>query len=128
MFNTGVTMKNDLWYLGKGYWVAYSEDSEIIAEFKSIKEMQLTATYFHYRKGGIRAAQFSFHQGKELIRGRCLLSYVCSRLHLDFAAAVALYKNNDSTPYSEKYPQRAYQLELFSEEGTLIPVRKVKKK
>lgn len=121
-------MKNDIWYVGNGYWVAYSEDSEIIAEFKNSKEMQLSATYFHYRKGGIRAAQFNFHQGKEMRRGQCLLSYVCSRMHFDFAAALALYRNNDSTPYSAKYPRNTYQLELFSECRALTPVKKIKKK
>lgn len=120
-------MKNDLWYVGNGFWVVYSEDGGIIAEFKNIKEMQISATYYHYRKGGIRAAQFNFHQGKDLSRGHCLLSYVCSRLHLDFAAAVALCKNNDSTPYSEKYPHNAYQLELFPEGPASTPAHKAKK-
>lgn len=120
-------MKNDLWHIGNGQWVAYSEDSTIIAEFKAVKEMQLAATYFHYRKGGIRAAQFHFHQGSELIRGRCLLWYVCSRMHFDFGSAVALYRNNDSTPYSEKFPQIACQLELFPELNVSKPVKKAKK-
>lgn len=120
-------MKNDLWYVGNGYWVVYSEDSELIAEYKNSKEMQLTATYYHYRRSGIRAAQFYFHQGKELRRGQCLLGYVCSRMHFDFDAAVALYRNNDSTPYSGKYPQSAYQLELFPE-STSLPIKKAKKK
>ncbi len=120
-------MKNDIWYLDNGYWMAYSEDSDIISEFKRIKGMRPTATYFHYRKGGIRAAQFSFHQGKELVRGRCLLSYVCTRMQLDFTAVVALYHNNDNTPYSVKYPGMVYQLELFSEDITPLPVKKVKK-
>ncbi len=120
-------MKNDIWYLGNGSWMAYSEDSEIISEFKRIREMRLTATYFHYRKRGIRAAQFSFHQGKKLVRGRCLLSYVCTRMQLDFAAVVALYRNTDSTPYSVKYPGMAYQLELFSEDIAPLPVKKAKK-
>jgi len=120
-------MKNDLWYLGKGFWTAYTEDGGIIVEFKNIKEMQLSATYYHYRKGGIRAAQFNFHQGEQLVRGRCLLSYVCSRMHLDFAAAVALCRNNDSTPYAQKYPQRACQLELFLEENPPSTGKRVKK-
>jgi hypothetical protein len=108
-------MKNDLWYLGNGNWVAYSEDCDTIAVFKGLKEMQLTATYYHYRKGGIRAAQFKFHQGKDLSRGKCLLQHVCSLMHFDFRKALALYRNNDSTPYTEKYPKEAYQLELFQE-------------
>lgn len=120
-------MKNDLWYLGNGNWVAYSEDYEIIAEFRDSKEMQLTATYYHYRKGGIRAAQFNFHQGKELSRGKCLLWHVCSLIHFDFRKALTLYRNNDSTPYTEKYPKDAYQLELFQESRHPCPWRKTKK-
>lgn len=108
-------MKNDLWYAGEGFWVAYCEDAETIAAFKKIKEMQVSATYFHFRARGKRASQFRFHQGEILERGKCLLSFVCSRLHLDFYAALELYHNNDSTPYLEKYPDSSYQLELFPE-------------
>lgn len=108
-------MKNDLWYAGDGFWVAYCEDAGVIAEFKKLKEMQESATYFHFRARGKRASQFRFYQGENLKRGECLLSYVCSRLHLDFSAALELYRNNDSTPYIEKYPDLIYQLELFPE-------------
>ncbi|HOV80048.1 MAG TPA: hypothetical protein PK728_08035 [Bacillota bacterium] len=106
-------MKNDLWYIGGGFWAAYSEAPDIIAEFRSMREMRLAATYYHYRKSGVKAAQFFFHQGGELARGRYLLSYVCTRMMLDFKAAVALSRKNDSTPYSKKYPLHARQLELF---------------
>lgn len=119
-------MKNDLWYVGNEYWVVYTEYSDMITEFKNSKDMQLAATYFHYRRGGIRAAQFNFHQGNDLRRGHCLLWYVCSRMHFDFDAAVTLYRNNDSTPYSGKYPQSTYQLELFPE-FTSMPLKKAKK-
>mgnify|MGYP005838963503 CR=1 FL=1 len=95
--------------------MAYSEAPDIIAEFRNIKGMQQSATYYHYRKGGIRAAQFLFHQGEELARGRCLLSYVCSRLMFDFKAVISLCRNNDSTPYTKKYPRADYQLEMFTE-------------
>jgi len=108
-------MKNDLWYAGEGFWVAYCEDADIIAEFKKIKGMQVSATYFHFRAKGKRASQFRFLQGEQLERGQCLLSYVCARLHLDFSAALELYRNNDSTPYMEKFPDATYQLELFPE-------------
>jgi hypothetical protein len=108
-------MKNDLWYAGEGFWVAYCEDAGIISEFKKLKEMQVSATYFHFKARGKHASQFRFHQGETLERGRCLLSYVCSRLHMDFSAALELYRNNDSTPYLEKYPGSSYQLELFPE-------------
>lgn len=108
-------MKNDLWYAGEGFWVAYCEDADTIAEFKKIREMQETAAYFHFRARGKRASQFRFHQGETLERGQCLLSYVCSRLHLDFYGALELYRNNESTPYMEKYPDATYQLELFPE-------------
>lgn len=109
-------MKNDLWYAGEGFWVVYCEDDSIIADFKKIKEMQETAAYYYYRARGKHASQFKFHQGEILKRGQCLLSYVCSRLHLDFSAALELYRNNDSTPYLEKYPNSSYQLELFPEQ------------
>jgi hypothetical protein len=108
-------MKNDLWYAGDGFWVVYCEDPGIIAEFKKLEEMQESAAYFHFRARGKRASQFRFHQGEILERGRCLLSYVCSRLHFDFSAVLELYRNNDSTPYMEKYPESFYQLELFPE-------------
>jgi hypothetical protein len=108
-------MKNDLWYAGEGFWVVYCEDADTIAEFKKIKEMQVAATYYHFRGKGKRASQFRFPQGEKLERGQCLLSYVCSRLHLDFSAALELYRNNDSTPYMEKYPDASFQLELFPE-------------
>jgi hypothetical protein len=36
-------------------------------------------------------------------------------MHFDFRKALALYRNNDSTPYTVKYPKEAYQLELFQE-------------
>lgn len=109
-------MDNDLWYLGNGRWVAYSEDINIIREFKGQKEMRLNATYCHYRKGGIRAAQFIFHQGQELRRGHCLLSYVCARMDLDFVKALDLYRKKDSTPYSQKYFRGSYQIKLFRED------------
>lgn len=108
-------MKNDLWYAGDGFWEAYCEDAEIIAEFKKLKEMQVSASYYHFKARGKQASQFRFHQGDLLERGRCLLSYVCSRLHINFSTALELYRNNDSTPYHEKYPGSSYQLELFPE-------------
>lgn len=120
-------MKNDLWYIGNGHWMAYSEDMNIISEFKGLKEMQLTATYGHYRRHGIRAAQFYFHQGEELSSGHCLLSFVCARLDLDFDKAVALFRKNDSTPYSERYPRSVYQLKLFPEDRTAPRPKKYRK-
>ncbi|MGI6493073.1 MAG: hypothetical protein GX949_00240 [Peptococcaceae bacterium] len=108
-------MKNDLWYAGEGFWVVYCEDAGIITEFKKIKALQESAVYFHYRGKGKHASQFKFQQGEPLERGKCLLSYVCARLHFDFSAALELYRNNDSTPYLEKYPVGFYQLELFPE-------------
>lgn len=95
--------------------MAYSEAPEIISEFKNKKGMQLAATYYHYRKGGARAVQFFFHQGKKLDSGHCLLSYVCSRFMFDFKAAVSLSRSNDSTPYLKKFPENPYQLEIFAD-------------
>lgn len=121
-------MINDLWYLGDGYWAAYSEDMDLVSEFKGLKEMQMTATYGHYRRHGIRAAQFRFHQGEELSSEGCLLSYVCSRMDLEFSRAVALARKNDSTPYSRKYPVSVSQLKLFPADCQKPPAQKGGKK
>ncbi|WP_066639762.1 hypothetical protein [Desulfolucanica intricata] len=106
---------NDLWYIGNGYWMIYVENPELIKEFNEIKELNTAAEYFHFNRGGLKARQFVFMGGEDLVPGKCLLHQVCIKAGFDFKTACTLNKRVDGIwpSYKEQYPDNSIQMELI---------------
>ena len=103
---------NDIWYLGQGQWVAYTEDMQTAMDFASIPEMKHVTTYYN-NLGKRKALQFRFFQGRDLRPGQCLLHYACRSLGLDFAKVLKMAGNAPGIPYREMFTGYGYQPELF---------------
>lgn len=117
---------NDIWYLGEGIWVVYTEDMQAAMDFGSIPDMKHVTTYYD-ALGKRKALQFKFFQGPNLRPGRCLLHYACRTLGLDFSRVLNLVRVEPGVPYREVYGGYSYQPELFGLYGDFEPLRKRKK-
>ncbi len=118
---------NDIWYLGEGFWVVYTEDMQAAMDFASIPDIKHVTTYYT-PLGKRKALQFKFFQGEELKPGRCLLHYVCRTLGFDFSRVLKLTGLEPGVPYREVYGRCSYQPELFQLYEEYIPERKGRRK
>jgi len=118
---------NDIWYLGDGVWVVYTEDMQTAMDFASIPEIKHVTTYYN-GLGKRKAMQFRFFQGSDLIPGRCLLHYACRSLGLDFNRALNLLLAEPGVPYGIAYGGYSYQPEMFNLYDDFEPKRKKRKK
>lgn len=117
---------NDIWYLGDGIWVVYTEDMQVAMDFGSIPEMKMVTTYYDAR-GKRKALQFRFKQDSEMRPGQCLLHYACRALGLDFYRVQKLTGIEPGVPYREVYGGYSYQPELFKLYADFEPPRKRRK-
>ncbi|MEG6616343.1 hypothetical protein V6C27_07875 [Peptococcaceae bacterium 1198_IL3148] len=121
-------MINDIWYLGKGHWATYTEDSSIAEQLHNLTDVHLVTVYRHIKKNDILAMQFTFYdQGLENHQQQSILSVVCSIMGLDFKRVLLLKQRGDSLPYSRRYLPKGDQVQLpFNVNGQ--STRKVKKR
>lgn len=118
---------NDIWYLGEGVWVAYTEDMNTAMDFASIPDIKHVTTYYN-ALGKRKAMQFRFFQGADLRPGCCLLHYACRSLGLDFSRVLKLPLTEPGVPYRVAYGGYSYQPDMFHLYNDFKPQRKRKKK
>lgn|GEM_PF-1086346 len=118
---------NDIWYLGEGVWVVYTEDMQTAMDFASIPDIKHVTTYYN-ALGKRKAMQFKFFQGSDLRPGRCLLHYACRSLGLDFNRVLRLPLNEPGVPYRVAFGGHSYQPDMFHLYNDFEPQRKKKKK
>ncbi len=114
---------NDIWYLGRGFWMVYVDEPTVADDFKSIPALQFITAYYNTRGRQI-ASQFRFFQGDDLRPGFCLLHYVSRLAGLDYYKVLDLAKRLQGSPYREFYQQSSYQPELLELFNSYDPVRK----
>lgn len=108
---------NDIWVLPSGEWIVYSDDEQVIKDFKSLAGLQVIASYHGVIKRR-RAVQFRFAYNEDLLR------YICYKAGFDYSQVIKLSKRPGDS-YNLVYSGRSHQPNLLVD---VDPPRKKKRR
>ncbi|NTW05193.1 MAG: hypothetical protein HGA27_03630 [Peptococcaceae bacterium] len=107
---------NDIWILPSGKWIVYSDEEDVIKDFKSLKELEIITSYHGVFKKH-RAFQFSFGNNNELLR------YICYKARFNYQDALKM-KSSPGISYNSKFEIETQQPSLLVE---VEPIRRKKR-
>lgn len=98
---------NDIWILPSGEWIIYSDEQDIIKDFKSLANLEVVTTY-HGLFTRHRASQFKFIDQDNLLR------YICFKARFDYERVLSMQKC-PGVGYNQKFGREIQQPSLLVE-------------
>ncbi len=98
---------NDIWVLPSGEWVVYTDEKDIIQDFKSLAGLEVVTTYHGlFRRHS--AAQFKFINKDNLLR------YICFKARFDYKRVLSMRKY-PGVGYNKRFGTEIQQPSLLVE-------------
>ena len=104
----GVFFLNDIWALPSGEWVVYTDEKDVIKDFRTLTDLQVVTSYHGLLKKHM-AMQYKFPNREDILR------YICSRARFNYSHMLRLGKH-PGTGYNDFFGEAAHQPPLFNEE------------